>query len=246
MFKKGHSETPEEITRLESPIDVMLLMHKAFHAISERTERLAARLEGGGDLQAFEEAFEFWAKQLIYHATAEDKYMTTPLTNCQPARTNEAEHAALAEQAMAVNGFLEEGDAAGLAESVRATMRALQEEQHKELTDKLEEVAKVLKKEIGEAKLVARTRRHLYAKVLALRLAEYDHFENEEAFVVSLVRERMTEKEQLEVARRLLMDDESQDPRWIVDWVARELSSGERRLLAGLEARFKPSIAGVS
>jgi hypothetical protein len=245
MFKKTHLETPEEITKLESPIDVMTLMHKAFHALSERTEGLASRLEGGGDLKAFQESFEFWAKQLLYHATAEDKYMTAPLTDCQPARTNEEEHAALAGQAMEVKGFLEKGDAAGLADSVKATMRALQEEQHKELTEKLEEVTQVLKKEIGETKLVARTRRHLYAKVLALRLAEYDHFENEEAFVVSLVREQMTEEEQLEVARRLLMDDEAQDPRWIVDWVARELSPGERRLLAGLEARFKPTVAGV-
>lgn len=228
-----------EITKLESPIDVMLLMHKAFHALSERTEKLAARLEGGGDLQAFEDAFEFWAKQLIYHATAEDKYMTAPLTNCQPARDNEAEHAGLAQQAMDVKGFLEKGDTAGLAESVKATMRALQEEQHKELTEKLEEVASVLTKEIGQTKVVARTRRHLYAKVLALRLAEYDHFENEEAFVVSLVRERMSEEEQLGVAKHLLLDDEAQEPRWIIHWVARELSLGERRLLAGLEARFK-------
>jgi hypothetical protein len=197
MLRKEGLAMPEEIIKLDSPIDVMLLMHKAFHAVSERTERLAARLEGGGDLRAFKEAFEFWVKQLLYHATAEDKYMTAPLTNCQPARDNEAEHAALVEGAVDVKGFLEKGDTAGLADSVKATMRALQEEQHKELTEKLEEVANVLKKEIGETKVVARTRRHLYAKVLALRLAEYDHFENEEAFVVSLVRERMGEREQL-------------------------------------------------
>jgi hypothetical protein len=49
----------------------------------------------------------------------------------------------------------------------------------------------------------------------------------------------MSEEEQLEVAKYLLIDEEAQDPRWIIDWVARELSPGERRLLAGLEARFK-------
>lgn len=62
----------EEITKLESPIDVMMLIHKALRAHSTRAETLAAQLEEGGDLQAFKEAFEFWGKALLYHATAED------------------------------------------------------------------------------------------------------------------------------------------------------------------------------
>ena len=89
----------EEITRLDSPIDVMYLLHKAFRAHSDRTEELAAQAEKGGDLKQFMEAFDFWIKQLLYHATTEDKYMTGPLTDQQPARDNEAEHAELVRQA---------------------------------------------------------------------------------------------------------------------------------------------------
>ncbi|MCH8062045.1 MAG: hypothetical protein IH861_06040, partial [Chloroflexi bacterium] len=89
-------------------------------------------------------------------------------------------------------------------------------------------------------KVVARTRRHLYRRVMGLRVLEFDHFENEEAFVCSIVRDRMSEKEQLDIVRRLLIDDTADDPRWIIDWVAEELEPRERKLLAELEARFAP------
>jgi recombinational DNA repair ATPase RecF len=73
---------------------------------------------------------------------------------------------------------------------------------------------------------------------MALRVLEFDHFENEEAFVVTVVAERMSEAQQLEVARRLLIDEEGDDPRWIIDWVASELDDDQRKLLSDLEGRF--------
>ena len=73
-------------------------------------------------------------------------------------------------------------------------------QQREELIQKVKEVEEVLKPEMGEERVVARTRRHLYRRVLAMRILEFDHFENEEAFVRSIVREQMTEAEQLEVA----------------------------------------------
>lgn len=228
----------EKTTKLESPIDVMALMHKAYRAQSDRTEQLAAQLESGGDLNRFTKAFQFWMKQLLYHATAEDKYLTPPLTDCQPARDNEVEHAQLAKAGGELAGFLEKGDAAGLAENLSAAMLALEGEQHRDLEDKLHEVERVLRSALGEDKVAARTRRHLYRRIIDLRILEFDHFENEEAFVVSLVRQRMTEQQQLAVVKRLLIEENAEHPRWIIDWVASELNTGERRLLADLEYRF--------
>jgi hypothetical protein len=228
----------EEITRLEDPIDVMNLMHKAFRAVSERVEKLAAQGEDGGDLTEFNEGFQFWIKQLLFHATAEDKYMTGPLTDCQPARDNESEHAELVQHGGGLIGFLGKGDAAGLEENVQAAMASLEERQHQELAEKAQEVEAALKTALGESRVTARTRRHLYRRVMALRILEYDHFENEEAFVCSLIKERRSEKEQLELAKRLLIDDEAEDPRWIIDWVASELTPTERNLLTEVENRF--------
>ncbi len=59
---------------------------------------------------------------------------------------------------------------------------------------------------------------------------------------MSLVRERMSEHQQLEVAMRLLIDQDAEGPGWVIDWVASELSLGERKLLADLEARFSAMV----
>lgn len=228
----------EVITTMESPIDVMYLLHKAFRAQSERVEKLAAQGEAGGDLTEFKAAFEFWIKQLLYHATVEDKHMTAPLTGSQAARDNEAEHAELVVHGTGVVDFLAKGDTAGLSDNVKAAMAALEQEQHQELVAKAQEVEEVLKRAIGEQKVVARTRRNLYRRVMALRVLEFDHFENEEAFVLPLVRESMPLQE-LSVVKHLLLDPEASDPRWIIDWVASELTPQERQLLAALEGRFE-------
>jgi hypothetical protein len=232
-----------DVTELDSPIDVMYLMHNAFQAVSARTEQLAAEGESGKDLRAFRESFDLWIKQLLFHATAEDKYMTANLVDSQPARDNEAEHAELVQHGGDLIEYMDKGDAAGLAENVKTAMLALEEEQHRELVEKVQEVEELLKQEIGEERVVARTRRHLYRRVMALRILEFDHFENEEAFVLPIVRERMNAEQELELARRLLIDEEAEDPRWVIDWVASELAPGERGLLDELDARLAASTA---
>ena len=117
-------------------------------------------------------------------------------------------------------------------------MLALEGQEHQELNEKAKDIEEILKEEMGEKKVIGRTRRHLYRRVMAMRILEFDHFENEEAFVCSIVREQMSENEQLDITRRLLIDDSADDPRWIIDWVAGELDPRERQLLADLEARF--------
>ncbi len=235
---KEQSNNTTEITRLEGPIDVMLLMHKAFRAVSDRVEGLAARAQDGGDLTEFSDGFQFWIKQLLYHATAEDRYMTGPFEDSQPARDNEDEHAELAAKGGEIIEFMGKGDAAGLEDNLKAAMANLEHGQHDELIHDAREVEAALKSALGEGRVAARTRRHLYRRLTALRILEFDHFENEEAFVCSLVREQKSEREQLEIIRKLLIDDESENPRWIIDWVASELTSVEKRLLNDLEMKF--------
>lgn len=189
-----------QITKLESPIDAMYLIHKALRAEAARIEKLVGQLEIGGSLQPFEAAFSHWGKALGYHAEAEDTYMTALLPNSLPARDNEAAHRGLAEM--------------------------------------LEGMQTDLDAERGSAVANARTQRHLYGKIVALRIAQDDHFEEEEAFVLPVIRQRIGEAQQLEMARRLLMDQDAADKCWILDWLARDLTPTERQLLADLTARF--------
>lgn len=232
------NEINTEITKLDSPIDVMSLMHKAFRAISDRAEGLAAQAQDGGDLTEFSDSFHLWIKQLLYHATTEDRHMTARFEDSQPARDNENEHAELAAGGGELAEFMGKGDAAGLEDNVRAAMASLEHEQHNELADNVREVEAALKSALGESKVAARTRRHLYRRLTALRILEFDHFENEEAFVCPMVREQMSEHDQLELVRKLLIDQESENQRWIIDWVSSELTPAERELLNDLEAKF--------
>ncbi|NQW22855.1 MAG: hemerythrin domain-containing protein [SAR202 cluster bacterium] len=234
--------TTESITKLEDPIDVMLLMHKAFRAVSDRTEALAAKASTMEDIAELNEAFSFWVKQILYHATVEDEVMTGPLQNSQPARDNETEHAELAGKAGDLAKFIALGNSAGLEESVRAAGFSLEEEQHKELEERFHEVEEALKEVLGEQKVTARTIRHLHSRLMGVRILELDHFENEEAFVCSLVRDEIDEAGQLYMVRRLLIDDTAEDPRWIIDWVHSEIDPGEQTLLEELEVRFKDAV----
>ena len=233
----------ENINRIEDPIDVMPLMHKAFRAVSDRTEEMASKAKTLEDLASLNEAFGFWVKQILYHATVEDEVMTTPLKDSPPARDNETEHAELAGKAGELVEFIGKGKGAGLAESVRDAAFSLEDEQHKELEDRFHEVEAALQEVLGDKKVTARTVRHIHSRMLGVRILELDHFENEEAFVCSLVRNEIDEAGQLYMIRRLLIDDSAEDPRWVIDWVYSELDETDQALLKDLENRFQGAVA---
>ena len=73
---------------------------------------------------------------------------------------------------------------------------------------------------------------------MALHVLEFDHFENEETFFLPLVREGFSEQQQLAIVGRLLFDGNTDNPRWIIDWMASELLSTQRDVLLDLEERL--------
>ena len=235
--------TTENIHRLDDPIDVMPLMHKAFRAVSDRTEAMAANASNFEDVSELNEVFGYWVKQLLHHAAVEDEVMTGPLKDNQPARDNETEHTELAGKAGDLVSFIAMGKAAGLEESVREAAFSLEDEQHRALEEKFHEVETALKNVLGEKKVTARTIRHIHSRLIGVRILELDHFENEEAFVLSLVRDEMDESQQLNIVRRLLIDESAEDPRWIIDWVYSELDPEDQALLKDLENRFEAAVA---
>jgi hypothetical protein len=116
---------------------------------------------------------------------------------------------------------------------------------HGRLAGMLEDLQAYLHEELGGTMVIARTQRHLLGKVVALRIAQDDLLEEEEEGVLPLLRQQMSEVQQLEMARRLLLDQEAEDEAWILDWVAQDLTVVERQWLADLEARFETSRARV-
>ena len=233
--------------RLENPIDVMPLMHKAFRAVSDRTESLAAKASTFEDVAVLNDVFANWIKQIVYHAAVEDEFMTGPMTDPskdnQPARDNETEHTNLAGKAADLASFIAMGSGAGLEESVREAAFSLEEEQHNLLEARFHDVETALKEVLGEQKVTARTIRHIHSRLLGVRILELDHFENEEAFIIPLVADEVDEAGQLSLVRRLLIDDSAEDPRWIIDWVYSELDEADQALLKDVETRFQGVVA---
>lgn len=236
-----HSGIESQIVGLECPIDSMFLIHKALKSEAARVEEMVRLLEEGDSLQPVRCAFNLWASALAFHAQQEDENMTALMPDFQPARDNEAEHAALEPILSDITSKLNNNDNRGLAERVKDLVAALHEEQHLQLFERLEGVMEVLNQEIGRTKVVARTHRHLYQSVVALRVAQDDHLECEEEFVLPKIRETFQEPEQLSMIRSLLIDDLAADKRWVLDWVSGHLASEERQFIADLEIRIEPA-----
>ena len=87
--------------------------------------------------------------------------MTGLIADSQPARDNESEQAELAGHGTDLVNFMVRGDEAGLSDSVKAAVMGLEDAEHKALAQDLQDVADLLKIEIGQDKVTARTRRHL-------------------------------------------------------------------------------------
>jgi hypothetical protein len=105
---------------------------------------------------------------------------------------------------------------------------------HRKLEQRLEAVAKCMDEEIGKQRLIARTQHHLYGKVVSLQIAQDDHLEEEEELVLPLVRQHFTDKQQLAIVRKILVDDQAADRHWALKWLGQNLTQGERHLIEAL------------
>ena len=108
---------------------------------------------------------------------------------------------------------------------------------HSRLVELLEDVQSCLTEEIGRTMVIARTERHLFGKVVMARIAQDDHLEEEEAFVLPVIRQQIGDEPQWAIVQHLLLDEEAEDPRWHMDWLADYLTPRARRLMAEVATR---------
>ncbi len=193
-----------------APIDVMRLVHAAMAGSAERVEQEADRLEEGSSLQPFRSAFNEWATAFMYLAEREDDLFSS--------------HA----------GDHDSHDATP-EDGAQMAMLAANKDEHREMDEKFQAVMDVLNVEIGRTSIIRRTQQHLFGSVLALRIAQQDHIENERAFVLPALKQRFSSREQLDLVKELLVDGMSNDPRWVLDWMGQHLDTEERATLAGFE-----------
>ena len=108
------------------------------------------------------------------------------------------------------------------------------EETHARLVQRIGEIQSYLQ-EIGDQPVTARIRRRLYGLIVALRIEQDDHFEEEEELVLPIIRDHCSREEQLQMAARLLLDPEP-EMNWVIDWLKQDLTDVERQSLTNLIA----------
>jgi hypothetical protein len=109
---------------------------------------------------------------------------------------------------------------------------------HKRLTMLLADLHTALHEAHGQSAGSARTQRRLLTQVVTLRVAQDDHLEDEEELVLPVIRQRLSDSQQWTIVGRLLLDQEAQHPRWILDWLAPYVTSMEALWLAGVATRL--------
>jgi hemerythrin-like domain-containing protein len=182
------------IIKLDTPIDVMYLMHKALRAEAEHVVQLVDRLGVDASLQSVQQAFQRWSTALGRHAEAEDQHMTS-LLDAPSARDNEAVHQKLADLIVDLQTYLHAA---------------------------------------GQSTVTARTQRHLLGRVVTLQIAQDDHLEEEEEFVLPVIRQRLSTTQQVEIARHLLWEPWARDEHWLLDWVAQYVTALEQQWLGSI------------
>jgi hemerythrin-like domain-containing protein len=108
---------------------------------------------------------------------------------------------------------------------------------HQHLTSLLEALQSTLHEASGQTAVTARMQRRLLGQVVLLRVAQDDHLEDEEELVLPVIRQRLSEAQQLAIAGRILLDQTAPYPRWILDWAAPYMSPPEQAWLADLATR---------
>lgn len=217
---------------------LMKIIHGVLSEEAVQVQRMVEVLSEGDSLNSFTLRFNQWASVLIYHADVEDEYMTALFTKSLAARTNEEEHSQLGKLSSALAQYLEDQNLMNLENRIKQVAIVLHDEQHHDLLEKLEDVLDVLNVDIGKKSLIARTHRHLYGKVVALRICQDDHFESEEYLVLPEIETHLSPDQKNTLINRLLIDNDSDDPHWVLDWMKTRSSSKEKEVLDSLVESF--------
>jgi hypothetical protein len=108
------------------------------------------------------------------------------------------------------------------------------------LLERLEALQAYLQAEIGKTTVIARTKRQLFGRVALARLLQEDLLEDEEVYLLPILRKQLSEAGQLELLRLLLIDQDAELQDTMIAWIAEDVTDPERQLLSTLTSRLAP------
>jgi len=108
----------------------------------------------------------------------------------------------------------------------------------RQLLERLEALQTYLQTEISKTMVIARTKRQLFGRVALARLLQEDLLEDEEAYLLPVLRTRLSEARQWDILRLLLIDQDAAPQDTMIAWIAQDMTGSERRVLTSLTTRL--------
>ena len=200
-----------------STLDHITFVHKALRTTASELINSTYRLKTGDNLKGINLAFTSWVSALVFYLEASEKYLEQHLKQLLHGRNYIGNNY----NNTLIIWFM------GLAKLNRT--RQLK---------RIDDIFSILHVEIGKTSLITRTIQHLTLGILRLKIAQEDYLETQEESLIPLICKHSNSTQQLHFLKHILIDQESEDRKWMIKWVIGHLDSTNTKLISDLERRL--------
>ncbi|MBD48637.1 MAG: hypothetical protein CL891_06075 [Dehalococcoidia bacterium] len=200
-----------------STLDHITFVHKALRTTASELINSTYRLKTGDNLKGINLAFTSWVSALVFYLEASEKYLEQHLKQLLHGRNYIGNNY----NNTLIIWFM------GLAKLNRT--RQLK---------RIDDIFSILHVEIGKTSLITRTIQHLNLGILRLKIAQEDYLETQEESLIPLICKHSNSTQQLHFLKHILIDQESEDRKWMIKWVIGHLDSTNTKLISDLERRL--------
>ena len=204
----------ENITEL----DHITFVHKALRTTAHFLINSVYRLENGDNLKGVNLAFTSWVAALVFYLEASEKYLEQHLKQLLYERNYPGNN---------------------LNNTLLMWFTGLTKLNRTRQLKRIDDIFSILHVEIGKTSLITRTIQHLTLGILRLKIAQEDYLETQEESLMPLIYKHSSSTQQLHFLKHMLIDQESEDRKWMIKWMIGHLDSTSKKLISDLEKRLE-------
>ena len=197
-----------------NPIEAAGFLHEALRTAANQVKQISDQLGTVHSLQGLTLAFTNWVTVLIFNMAQQENHIEPSLRDALSKEDSNKEQK---------NGSI-----------ILALSRVGRQEQ----MSKIEDVFSILYGEIGDTSLITRTAQHLQRQILDMEIAQTNHLETQDLLIIPILANRMDSVDQLSLLKNILIDEQSDDRRWIVDWISEHSNPSSKSALAEIESQL--------
>ena len=197
-----------------NPIEAAGFLHEALRIAANQVKQISDQLGTVHSLQGLTLAFTNWVTVLIFNMAQQENYIEPSLRDALSKEDSNKE------------------------QKNSSIILALSRVGRQEQMSKIEDVFSILYSEIGDTSLITRTTQHLQRQILDMEIAQTNHLETQDLLIIPILANRMDSVDQLSLLKNILIDEQSDDRRWIVDWISEHSNPSSKSALAEIESQL--------